>query len=113
MSSKNAICQIIDALIAEAPEASKGAIEGQVATLQGRVMAGSIRRHHTVEGVYVVTTVGQRPGARPNSPPEPMVVEAYLLGNNFCEFHQAAAKEESRVLLPNGGGGRIIPGVTT
>lgn len=112
-STHSQIRQVLDRLIAEAPEDQKGSIQAQIVCLikgtnATKIYAGSVRRHPDFSDIYIITTIGQRPSA--SGRPEAVAVDVYLDGSTVMEVHVEGVlnDEPSRLVVPEGAG-KVIP----
>jgi hypothetical protein len=99
---------ILDKLLAAAPEEQHGAIEAQLRFRNGVAVAGSVRRGD-LAGTYVLTTIGQQalgPEGRGGQTRQ-VIVEMFFLGIDLISIERFKEKTVD-LSLP---AGTIIPGI--
>lgn len=99
--------ELLDRLIAEAPEENKGARECQV-TFEGSppdVAAGALRKD-AIEGVYVLTVIGQQP--TPSGRPKMLRADMYFTPDKIRRV-EIIGEELSNLSIPDRK--IVLPGV--
>jgi hypothetical protein len=101
------IMKYIDELIAQAPEDQKGAVALQVVMANGKIYAGSVRKHPEIDGIYLLVTIGEQAGN--NGRKRAVAVTIAIMATNVTEAHTTVEVEPNRIIAPMGGG-QILPG---